>query len=104
MTTIHIGNYKYRDNNTSGITFPVDRKTPVGNPFFMKNESERNKVCDQYEKWFNEQVKINTKMQKYLNEILDTLKYTDVTLMCWCSPKRCHAETIRNWLLNNRQS
>jgi len=33
--------------------FKVDRSTPVGNPYEMKNEAERNLVCSQYDDWFH---------------------------------------------------
>jgi hypothetical protein len=29
------------------------RGSPLGNPFTMKGEYDRNKVCDQYQKWFD---------------------------------------------------
>ena len=31
----------------------VDRSSVLGNPFYMANESQRDKVCDKYETYFN---------------------------------------------------
>ena len=30
----------------------VDRSSVLGNPFYMGNESQRDKVCDKYEAYF----------------------------------------------------
>lgn len=35
----------------------VDRKSVLGNPYKMENESQRDKVCDLYETYFNALVK-----------------------------------------------
>lgn len=80
--------------------FRVDRASIVGNPFYMANESMRDEVCDKYERYFNEQLKSNKAFQQYLETMLRTLRtYEKINLYCWCYPKRCHAETIRNWLI-----
>jgi uracil-DNA glycosylase len=56
------------------------RGSPWGNPFKMKNESERDYVCDRFE-----------------NEILPTLDVSPLAykdLVCYCAPKRCHCDSI----------
>ena len=79
--------------------FRVDRMSPVGNPFYMSDESQRNIVCDKYESYFQVQLENNTQFKKYLQTMLTTLKqYGKLNLYCWCAPKRCHAETIKKWL------
>ncbi len=32
--------------------FRVDRQSPVGNPFYMNDENQRDIVCDKYESYF----------------------------------------------------
>lgn len=82
--------------------FRVDRQSIVGNPFYMANESMRNDVCEGYEEYFNKQVTTNPAFRMYLEEILAALReHNKVYLYCWCYPKRCHAETIKKWLLQN---
>ena len=81
--------------------FRVDRVSPVGNPFYMASEDMRDEVCDKYEIYFNKQIETNLKFRRYADEILSSLKaYHKVALYCWCAPKRCHAETIKRWLLS----
>jgi len=83
--------------------FKVDRSSPVGNPYNMKDESERDKVCDKYDDWFY-QAAHNQDFFNYLNTLSDEYKqYGRLNLFCWCAPKRCHAETIRNYLINKKE-
>ena len=79
----------------------VDRANKVlGNKFVMRSELERDKVCEEYETWFNEQ--IDKQNELVLNELRRLYniykKYGKLNLFCWCAPKRCHAETIKNFL------
>lgn len=100
---VYIGNFreKYNDNI---LQVRVDRKSPLGNPFVMSDESQRDSVCDLYEKYFLR--KIEHKVEPFCDELerlISLANETDIRLMCWCSPKRCHAETIRDWILNNEK-
>lgn len=65
----------------------VGRPTIFGNPYEMKSEKDRDRVCDLYE----------IHARKMMNSVwfveeLKKLKGKD--LVCWCYPKRCHAETL----------
>lgn len=74
------------------------RGTPLGNPFPMKNESHRNYVCVQYEKWFKTMLGNSTKLKfiAAIEEIYQAALKGDVKLKCWCAPKRCHCDTIKH--------
>lgn len=61
----------------------VGRPTKWGNPFTMKNEEDRNRVCGEYQWWF-----WSTDLKHDLHE----LKGKD--LVCWCAPERCHADFL----------
>ncbi len=81
----------------------VDRSSVLGNPF-IKNEIPncRNRVCEEYEIWFEEQLKDENTVE-FAKEIgrleHGYQQYGRLRLFCWCAPKRCHAETIRNYIL-----
>jgi hypothetical protein len=65
----------------------VGRPTIYGNPFKMLTEDKRDEVCLAYDLW------IQAPAQAQLRErIKKNLKGKD--LVCWCAPKRCHAETL----------
>ena len=82
----------------------VDRSSPLGNPFFMKTENRREQVCDKYETWFEEQFTKYTQEERMEFNVeigrLERLhaRHGKLRLFCWCAPKRCHAETIRDYL------
>ena len=80
----------------------VDRSNKIlGNQFVMKDESERELVCKQYEIWLYE--KVGLLDVDIINELQRLAaiykKYGRLRLFCWCAPKKCHAETIRELLL-----
>jgi len=96
MNTITIVNLK----GHRGSCIRVDRSTPLGNPFVMRSESERNMVCERYASHFWAEVaKTGSAVNVAANKLADEYRKGNVTLACWCYPKRCHSETIRNWLL-----
>lgn len=77
----------------------VGRPTILGNPFPMRNELERDAVCNDYEKWFQD--KIMDQDPKVLGELRRLYRLAlerPVVLVCYCHPRRCHAHTIANYL------
>ena len=63
----------------------IGRGSIWGNPFIMKNysQAERDKVCDEYEKWF-----WTTDLPNQLYELKGKV------LGCYCSPLRCHGDFL----------
>ena len=81
--------------------FRVDRSSILGNPFYMRDESERDIVCDKYQEYFDERY---LKDDKFKNAVLEMVKiyriYGKLRLFCWCYPKRCHANYIKSVIEN----
>jgi len=76
----------------------VDRRTPVGNPYEMGPNHSRDAVCDMYREWFEDN-HYKGEVKLYLDMILEKMKeHKRIRLWCWCTPERCHAETIKRWL------
>lgn len=105
----------------------VDRSTPLGNPFVMgrngKDETQRGAVCDAFaylvvgdaegtsvaeigrrfgvevDSRFADSAKCATRRADALEQLQKRLlRGESVRLLCWCAPKRCHAETIAQLL------
>ena len=122
---LRIVNMKNLKLNKNEILIRCDRKSVLGNPFFMEGKSpeERIKVCNQYQDYFDtilglkpiEQGMNSAYLAKYLSKaaydpsftarfkaelsrIKELLKNNDVALGCWCHPLRCHVDTIFNYL------
>ncbi len=72
----------------------------LGNPYYLGCESRRDWVCNKYYEWLTAKIVAH---EDQLNE-LDRLrklykKHGKLRLFCWCAPKRCHAETIKQLIL-----
>ena len=86
----------------------IGRGSPLGNPFIMHTEDERDIVCDQYDQWFREQIKIkNPVVINELKRIKQLALKQDVILGCFCAPKRCHGSTIKacldQWIKHDQE-
>ena len=79
----------------------VGRPTPLGNPFKLEREADRERVIEQYELWLREQIEVwNPDVCHELNRLYRIARASgELELTCWCAPRRCHAEVIRQVLL-----
>ena len=81
----------------------IDRRSPLGNPFYMRIEAQKEKVCNQYKTWFSNQID-DVFLNEY-NRLLDIYnKYGILRLFCWCVPKQCHGETIKQSILKDSKN
>lgn len=106
MDNITICNLKNRKPNQLWQR-RVDRTSgsPLGNNFIMNGKSlkERNRVCDEYEEWFYQQLD-NVEFMKEIRLLRSILfLHGKLELYCWCYPERCHAETIKSYLEGNEK-
>jgi len=85
----------------------VDRSSPVGNPYEIKDYREvfkkeldcRDYVCKLYEREF-ERLREIPFFEAYLQSLVRIYeRHGRLRLWCWCAPKRCHAETIKHWIV-----
>jgi Domain of unknown function (DUF4326) len=80
----------------------VDRKTALANPFVMNDESERDHTCDQFEAWAWNEARQEGKFRRALLGLVEAHRQgKPLGLLCWCHPKRCHAETLRELILRS---
>jgi hypothetical protein len=78
----------------------VDRRTIFGNPFKMWSEEDRDYVCDEHKKYFKNKVEKDKEFKQALDELVYLYeRYGTLNLFCWCAPKRCHSETIKEYIL-----
>jgi hypothetical protein len=74
----------------------VGRPTPLGNPFRLESEEQREEVVARYATWLEGELhRGNREVVQALGELYRKLKRQGtLTLLCFCAPKRCHAEVI----------
>lgn len=93
-----IGNLR---KGEKGIRVDRSSGSPLGNPFYLadaNNDKQRKAVIDSFRAWFIKH-KEDLKVKEELDRIRLLHEKGDVTLICWCSPKPCHAEVIRDFLM-----
>lgn len=73
----------------------VGRPSPLGNPFRLIREEDREQVIAQYRRWLRKRLlkddRVRSEMERLYRELVQTGR---LELTCWCSPRRCHAEVI----------
>lgn len=84
MSTIY--NMRGRNGIVPAGAVLVDRSSDWGNPFVMHGEADRDRVCDLFADYAQWRVARQP-------DWLEPLRGKD--LACWCAPKRCHVETLR---------
>ena len=83
-----------------GEGYYVGRPSVLGNPFPMKSEKDRDEVCEKYRVWLWGEIKKKDLVFDELNKLAGEFKEKgELVLICWCAPKRCHAEVIRSAVL-----
>lgn len=86
--------------------FIVDRRSVLGNPYKMYKEDQRDKVCDEFEVYFENCIRDNN--QEILSELRKIKALAKgkpfFKIGCHCKPKRCHADTIAYFLNNYSDS
>ena len=91
------------DNYVKNIALPKDGKDFDLN-LWENFEKDRDIVCDNYHKLFYKKLNSSPEEYKKVKNELQRLKeiyqkYNVLNLYCWCRPKRCHAETIKEYLI-----
>jgi hypothetical protein len=67
----------------------VGRPSPYGNPYHMRSEADRDRVCDMFEQALLRKFERDPDAKRRLKEAL-----RGKDLVCWCAPKRCHADVL----------
>ena len=81
----------------------VDRRSILGNPYYMHSEEERDEVCEKYKAYFYKKIEEDMNFKTEIDRLANIYrKYGQLNLFCWCAPKRCHAETIKEYLENTK--
>ena len=90
--------------NPGYTRFDVSRRGTLGlgNPYAMKSEADRDYVIDRFRQtlWFNWiHGAFMTPEHDNLIQILYAARRGPVELACYCAPKSCHADIIKNCIV-----
>lgn len=87
--------------NFKGEGIYIGRPSPLGNPFCMNGEGDRERVIAQYKEWLKGEYQHRYSIRKLLHDMANTQE--DLILICWCAPKACHGDIIKEAVLSIRQ-
>lgn len=94
-TNITVGNRRHGDR---GIY--VGRPSALGNPFVVGVDGAAGTLIAPYRRWLRARIKAGDEpVLRALFEIaIELAERGSVQLVCWCSPRPCHADAIRDIL------
>lgn len=70
--------------------------SPLGNPYKLTKESERAEVCERYEAWLRAWLEVpSSTVAQEIERLTELARQGGLILACWCAPKLCHADVIK---------
>lgn len=77
----------------------IGRGSVYGNPFIMQLEEERDTVCEAYQAYFDKRIVEDPGFLEAMHRLARTARRQGyLKLECFCAPKRCHGETLANYV------
>lgn len=74
-------------------------QSPLHNPFALNVESDRQQVVDRFREYIFTKIKAGDPVIASELKRLKTLSTEgDLVLVCWCAPKACHGDVIKEIL------
>ena len=86
--------------NFNGKGIYIGRPSPLGNPFAIGKDGDRDEVIRKYRIYLKKAMETNNRIKEIIERIKELSKKEDVYLICWCFPKKCHGEVIKEIVEN----
>lgn len=79
----------------------IGRGSPLGNPFPITLLASREQVIRQYRDWLEQQIELkNWTVINELDRLAEIAQQGDLNLVCFCAPKPCHGDVIKQLLID----
>lgn len=104
MTTTTAPNVRVANRRTGALGDYVGRPTPLGNPFEIGKHGTREEVIAKYSEWLDLQMQDyqpNAQQAMIAALVNKARRHGQLTLVCWCAPQPCHADVIRDVILDH---
>ena len=105
--TISIANARSaRAGEYVGRAFAGFPQSPLANPYKVTHDwHDRDGIIRRYASWLTRQhVAGNNPVTHELQRLAQIWQDTgELTLVCWCCPEHCHAEVIRDFILQRQE-
>jgi len=71
----------------------------LANPESLRSEADRDANIARYAIWLTEKLKSDTPQKREIRRLRKLYKTAgELTLICWCAPKACHADVIKRFI------
>ena len=87
--------------NYKGPGIYIGRPSPLGNPFAIGRDGDREEVIRKYRDFLNIAIRNDDRIKTEFERIEALSKRGDVILICWCAPSKCHGDTIKEIVEGN---
>ena len=78
----------------------IGRGSPLGNPFVIGRDGDRDEVIHRYRNWFA--MKVKSQDSVVMAELRRLYRIHrdagDLVLGCFCAPQACHGDVIKDFL------
>lgn len=97
-----LGNIRIGNKSRGDEGIYVGRPSVFGNPFRQDNDFTRDAAILEYAAFLRHEIQTPcSKVNRALKQLaMRVANGEDLVLTCWCAPKRCHAEIIREVVLD----
>lgn len=66
------------------------------NPYTLsEHNNDRELVINKYKKYLDKQLLTDNSISRYFNKLVELVKTKDIYLVCYCKPKDCHGDYIK---------
>jgi hypothetical protein len=82
-----------------GLGEYIGRPSPLGNPFMIGRDGNRDEVITKYYNWLINILlfDLGNPAAKELTRLRGIYEDTgELTLVCWCAPQACHGDVIKH--------
>ncbi len=77
----------------------IGRPSPLGNPFAIGRDGDREEVIAKYRGWIRQKIRAkDPQVCGELNRLYKLAKAGELSLVCWCAPLACHGDVVREIL------
>ena len=84
--------------NYKGPGIYIGRPSPLGNPFIIERDGDREEVIRKCRDFLNTAIHDDERIKAEFERLEELNKKGDVILICWCAPSKCHGDIIKEIL------
>jgi hypothetical protein len=83
----------------TGVSVYIGRPSPLGNPYVLYTDGDRDHVIELYREWLHTSYFNNPIVRSEIDRLVTLCKDgANIELQCYCAPKKCHGDVIKEFV------